>query len=90
MLHSNTINRALNVKHILDQYFEPENQSRCMLAVWRSRIYSQFAISIATYYRYIAIATSIEGFIGTGSNRINRMRRPLKIRNSVQLSFNFN
>lgn len=91
MIHSNTWKRALIVKHLVDEYFEPSNQSKCLCQVWRLVVLKYYPCSIATFYRYITYATAVEGFIGKGGNRITvKRRKPIQNfgNNAVQLSLN--
>lgn len=74
-MHPNTIQRAFIVKHLVDDYFEPGNQSRCLLQAWRNVIMKYYPCSMATFYRYISFASGIEGYLGNGSNRITVKKR---------------
>jgi len=68
-MHPNTMKRAMLVKKIVDEHYEPGNQARCLKAVWRHYVCKVYPCSLATYYRYMDLATAIDGYIGTGGNR---------------------
>jgi hypothetical protein len=76
-MHANTIKRALHIKHIVDLHFEPGNQRRCMGQVWRAYVVHTYPCSLSTFYRLVGIAVGIEGYIGTGGNRINKPKRKI-------------
>jgi hypothetical protein len=69
-MHTNRIKRALLVKQIVDENFEPGSHRGSMLDVYRRKVSKQFPISEPTFYRYMEIAVGIDGYVGNGSNRI--------------------
>ncbi|MCR4558714.1 MAG: hypothetical protein K5685_01385 [Bacteroidales bacterium] len=86
-MHPNTIKRALIIKHLVDDFYEQGNQSRCMLQAYRLVVKKYYPCSIATFYRYIELGISIEGYIGNGSNR-KYYNKPLpkNLPSEIQLS----
>jgi hypothetical protein len=45
--------RAENIKRITEQYYEPENQSKCYKAVWRYHVFPLYGISYRSYLVYV-------------------------------------
>ena len=75
MQQGNMIKRARRVKAIVDEFYEPHSMRGSMLNVYRHKVYHQFPISQATFYRYMDIAIGIDGYIGNGQNRIRRTKK---------------
>ncbi len=55
-IHTNTIKKALLVKAILDEHYEPGNQAKMIAGVWRTKIVKVYPISYRTLMRYLRIA----------------------------------
>lgn len=58
--------RAMRVKQIVDAEYQPHSH------LYRRRVVREIPISIATFRRYMRFAVNRDGFIGTGSNRIEK------------------
>lgn len=73
-MQPNRIKRAMVVKQIVDENFEPGSHRGSMLDVYRRKVSKMFPISEPTFYRYMAIAIGIDGYVGNGSNRIAKQK----------------
>ena len=58
--HKSTLARAKKVKAITALHYEPGNQARCYMAVWRRWIEPEFGICYQTYLRYLGIDPETE------------------------------
>jgi len=86
-MHANTWQRALLIKHIVDEHYEPYNQSKCMVQVWRAYVVKTYPCSLSTFYRLVHLAIGIEGYLGKGGNRIMKPKKKVLIpADAVQLS----
>lgn len=54
----NYLKRAKAIQEIVKQYYEPENQAKCMKAVWRKYIHNQFGMCYMTFLKYCKANTS--------------------------------
>lgn len=64
--------RAIRVKQIVDAEYQPHSHFCSMYDLYRRRVVREIPISIATFRRYMRFAVNRDGFIGTGSNRIDK------------------
>ena len=67
---SNREKRALKIKHIVDEYFEPHYQKKCARNIYRKYIKNELFISEVTFYRYMSIDRKKEHLLGKEGNRI--------------------
>ncbi len=77
-MHANKIKMALNIKRIVDEYYEPNSQRGSLIDVYRRKVYAVYPMSEGTFYRLIEIAIGIDGYIGNGANRVERKKRKLR------------
>lgn len=76
-MHHNVIERAMIVKRMVDGLYQPQSHKGCMLDIYRNHVVKSYPMSEPTFYRYMRIGMSIDGYIGNGSNRVVKERRPL-------------
>jgi hypothetical protein len=76
-MHHNIIDRAMLVKRMVDSLYQPQSHKGCMLDIYRNHVVKVYPMSEQTFYRYMRIGVGIDGYIGNGSNRVARERRPL-------------
>lgn len=69
-VRNNTKERAMLVKRIVDEHYQPESHQYSMLNIYRNHIVKQYPMSQATFYRLVRYAVEIDGYIGNGSNRV--------------------
>ena len=55
-MNANVIDRALLISRMVEQYYEPGNQSRCRLWIFRNYIKPVYPMSERTFWRYMGIA----------------------------------
>ena len=55
-MNANTINKAILVHALVEQYYEPGNQSRCRLWVFRNYIKPVYPMCERIFWRYMGIA----------------------------------
>jgi len=55
-MNANTINKAMLVHALVEQYYEPGNQSRCRLWVFMNYIKPVYPMSERTFWWYMKIA----------------------------------
>ena len=68
----NYIQRARLVKDIVDNHFEPGAHRGCLRYVWRVYVHPVYPMSEPTFYRMVEFMQGIDGFVGKGSNRIEK------------------
>lgn len=64
------------VKRMVDEHYQPQSHKGCMLDIYRNHVVKVYPMSIPTFYRYMGYAISVDGFLGNGSNRIEKTRHP--------------
>lgn len=74
-MHHNIIDRAMLVKRKVDKLYQPQSHKGCMLDIFRNHVVKEYPMSEQTFYRYMRIGVSIDGYIGDGSNRVMKERR---------------
>ncbi len=52
--------RAIAVKHIFEQYYEPERHDKCKKAVWKKVIYPRYGVCYDTFLTYLQVANRAE------------------------------
>lgn len=52
--------RALRIKEITAEHYEPENHAKCYKVVWKRYIYPRFGICYATYLKYLRVEVKEE------------------------------
>ncbi len=52
--------RAIAIKELAEQYYEPERHDRCWKAVWRRHIYPRYGICYDTFLTYLQEARKAE------------------------------
>lgn len=88
-MQTNRIRRARLVKDIVDEYYEPQSHRGSMLDIYRRKVNTIYPMSIPTFYRYMTIAISIDGFIGKDANRIECRKVVSQLSDDRQLQFPF-
>lgn len=58
-ISENTIKKALMVKEIVDQYYEPERLDRSMVNIYRKHVIKVYPISERTFWRLLKIANTV-------------------------------
>lgn len=53
--YKSTLARIEKIKALTARHYEPGNQARCYMAVWRRYIEPEYRISYCTYMRYLGI-----------------------------------
>lgn len=53
--HKSTLARAKDVKLITAQHYEPGNNRRCYMQIWRHYIYPVYGCCYHTYLNYLGI-----------------------------------
>lgn len=60
-MHKSTLKRAEAVLAVVEQYYEPGRQDRCLLWVYRNIVARQTGISQRTFFRYLNAARQQTG-----------------------------
>ena len=55
-MDSNIIKKARLISHLVQQHYEPGNQNKCKLQVYRKYVKPCYFISERTFWRYLEIA----------------------------------
>jgi hypothetical protein len=55
-MNANIINKAKLIYDIVDQHYEPGNQSKCQLQAFRKFVMPVYPMSERTFWRYLKIA----------------------------------
>jgi hypothetical protein len=58
-MRASTDKHAATIKKIVDENYEPGNQARCKLAIYRTKIFPIYGISERTFWRYIQQANTL-------------------------------
>lgn len=69
-MHRNITERAMLVKRIVDERYQPQSHKGSMLDIYRNHVVKIYPMSQQTFYRYMHYAISVDGYIGNGSNRV--------------------
>lgn len=77
-MNRNTIKKAKKVKEIVDQYYCPASHRDCMRYIFRTKVVQVYPMCESTFYRLIGIAIGIDGYLGNGSNRIQRPKKHIE------------
>lgn len=85
-MHVNFCKKAMLVKQIVDEHYQPQSHKGCMLDIYRNHVVKVYPMSIPTFYRYMGYAISVDGFLGNGSCRIAKTRPQQGAAQSNQLS----
>lgn len=72
MKHKNYKERAMLVKAIVDEHYEPHSQRNCMYDIFLRYVCKVYPMSVRTFYRMMKYAIGKDGFIGKGGNREER------------------
>ena len=75
MKHDNYKKKAMLVKAIVDEHYEPHSQRNCMYDIFLHHVRKVYPMSARTFYRMMAYAIGRDGFIGIGGNREERPKR---------------
>lgn len=73
-MHRNWKARAMLVKRIIDDNYEPHSQRGCMRDIYRRIVKRQYPMSEASFWRQMRYAIAVDGYIGVGSNRIEKQK----------------
>ncbi len=57
-MYRSTKKRVKAIIRIVNEMYEPGNQSRCYKAIWRDRIYPEYGVCYATFLSYIGVRPS--------------------------------
>ena len=68
----NYIRRARLVKQIVDSHYEPGSHRGCLRYIWRVHVNPIYPMSESTFYHMISVVQRIDGYVGSGSNRIEK------------------
>ena len=71
-MHRNWKSRAMLVKQIVDNNYEPHSHRGCLLDIYRRKVKMIYPMSEASFWRAMRYAIRHDGFIGLGSNRVLR------------------
>lgn len=71
-MHNNIKNRAMLVKRMVDERYQPQSHKGSMLDIYRNHVVKIYPMSQQTFYRYMRYAIGIDGYIGNGANRVMR------------------
>ena len=82
----NYIRRARLVKQIVDDHYEPGAHRGCLRYVWRVYVCPVYPMSETTFYRMIELAQALDGFVGKGPNRVEKLQKLPPGVDSVQLT----
>lgn len=85
-MHANFCKKAMLVKRMVDQYYQPQSHVGCMRDIYRHKVQEVYPMSEPTFYRYMRYAIGVDGYIGNGSNRVLREKKEPAAVASNQLS----
>ena len=74
-MHANVIRRAMLVKRIVDEHYEPHSHAGSMYDIFLNHVRKVYPMGVATFRRYMKYAIEQDGYIGNGSNRVYRTRK---------------
>lgn len=74
-MHANIQKKAMLVKRMVDEFYQPQSHVGCMRDIYRHKVVKVYPMSEVTFYRYMRYAVAVDGYIGNGSNRTERERR---------------
>ena len=86
VMHANFCKKAMLVKRMVDQYYQPQSHRGCMRDIYRHKVVEMYPMSEPTFYRYMRYAIGVDGYIGNGSNRVEREKKPVPAVVTNQLS----
>lgn len=69
-MHRNITERAMLVKRIVDERYQPQSHKGSMLDIYRNHVVKIYPMSQQTFYRYMHYAIGVDGYIGNGTNRV--------------------
>jgi len=86
-MHENFCKKAMLVKRMVDEYYQPQSHVGCMRDIFRHKVVKVYPMSEITFYRYMRYAIGVDGYIGNGSNRVMREKKtiPPVIANQLSL-----
>lgn len=73
-MHENSKKKAMLVKRMVDEYYQPQSHVGCMRDIYRHKVVKIYPMSEPTFYRYMSYAIGVDGYIGNGSCRVERER----------------
>jgi hypothetical protein len=65
----NLLKRAEKVQRIVDEHYEPGNQSKCKLQVYRKHVVPVYPMSERTFWRYMEVSKKMTGREAMSSRR---------------------
>ncbi|MCM8872761.1 MAG: hypothetical protein NDJ65_05720 [Paludibacteraceae bacterium] len=68
-MHANVIQRAMLVKRIVDEHYEPHSHVNSMYDIFINHVRKVYPMGVATFRRYMKYAIEQDGYIGNGRNR---------------------
>lgn len=68
--HPNTIKKALLIKELVMQEYEPGNQSKCIAGIWRKTISKTHPMSYRTLMRYLRLAKKVSAHENNSNNQL--------------------
>ncbi len=73
-MHANVIRRAMLVKRIVDEHYEPHSHAGSMYDIYLNHVRKVYPMGIATFRRYMRYAIGVDGYVGNGQNRVYKKR----------------
>ena len=58
-MNANVISRAILIYEMVEKYYEPDRQNRCLLWCYRNIVTKKYPISERTFWRYMKIINNI-------------------------------
>lgn len=58
-MNESTLKRAIQVREVVNKWYEPGRQDRCYEWIYRTKIKAEFGISSRTFRKYLRITTHI-------------------------------
>ena len=89
-MHRNWKSRAMLIKRIVDENYEPHSQHGCLRDIYRRKVQQIYPMSEASFWRSMRYAIRRDGYIGIGSNRVMREKALLPDPSDKQLELQFN
>lgn len=74
-MHANRQKKAFLIKRIVDDNYIPQSHRGCLVDIYRRYVRHIYPMSAVTFYRLIEYAIGIDGYIGNGSNRVQRPKK---------------
>jgi len=74
-MHANRRKKAFLIKQMVDEHYIPQSHIGCLVYIYRRYVRNVYPMSEVTFYRLIDYAIGIDGYVGNGSNRVQRPKK---------------